>query len=292
MSCSPPSGLEEFAEALLDGLQAELFLTPKPGLVDLLDSGSHADLSLLKMARSIVLLRDYYRHLVIALQQQEPMSRLQQIGLHAENRMLLELGTNCHRGGIFLGGLLLSAYADCGSTDSRRLSRAVSLRARKFFHQSSSLSTHGQHARQRYQVGGVVREALLGFPGLFRIALPALSLWPDNLERGSYLAMARLMRHCEDTTCLHRGGQTGLARLRRAGKELEQCLLSNADPQALLNRLNSEFRLANLTMGGVADLLGLSFGYLNFTLQQGHQIEFSVSRRGSLTDSIIAGRSI
>ena len=39
------------AAALADGVKAELYLTPKPGLVDLHDCGSHDDLSLVVVER-------------------------------------------------------------------------------------------------------------------------------------------------------------------------------------------------------------------------------------------------
>ena len=147
MNCLPISELERFAEALVDGLKAELFLTPKPGLVDLSDKGSHADLSLDLMLRSISLLRDYLAELAQALHRQRPLAELQQIGLAAEQRMFSQLGCNCHRGGIFLTGLLLSAYARCGSADPQALSPAVAAQAQNFFQQAELPASHGQQAR-------------------------------------------------------------------------------------------------------------------------------------------------
>jgi len=81
---------------------------------------------------------------------------------------------------------------------------------------------------------------------------------------------------------LHRGCQTGLARLRKAGNELEKCLLLGIDPAPLLRRQNRDFCAANLTMGGVADLLGLTFGYLNFSIARNN---FSVLRQTTMLPS-------
>lgn len=269
MSCLSLSDLEQFAEALVDGLKAELYLTPKPGLVDLADNGSHPDLNLELMLRSIALLHNYLAELAQALDQQQPVAVLKQIGIAAEQRMFKQLGCNCHRGGIFLTGLLLSAYARCGSIDPQLLSPAVAEQANDFFQQAELPLSNGQQARDRYQAGGIVAEALHGLPGLFEIALPAVTSCGDDFETGSYLAMSRLMQSCEDTTTLHRGGQTGLVRLRKAGAALEQTLLAGNDPQPLLWQLNNDFHTMNLTMGGVADLLGLVFGYMNFTCLSG-----------------------
>ena len=142
---------------------------------------------------------------------------------------------------------------------------AVAAQAKSFFQQAELFASHGQQTRDRYQSGGVDEETLLGLPGLFDIALPSIESYGDDFEAGAYLAMSRLMMNCEDTTTLHRGGQAGLARLRKAGEELEYCLLSGQSPQLLLKQMNADFRTLNLTMGGVADLLGLAFGYLNMT---------------------------
>lgn len=268
MPCSNHSALKGFAEALLDGLKAELFLTPKPGLVDLRDSGSHADLSLPLMLRSIGLLEDYFAELVPAIERQEPIVELRLIGVAAEQRMLKQLGCNSHRGGIFLCGLLLTAYGRCGSVVPEILSAAVAEEARRFFNLGEQPDSHGGQARTRYRTGGIIAEACNGLPGLFAVALPAFLAGEGDFATRAYLAMSRLMQHCDDTTTLHRGGQTGLARLRKAGAELEACLLAGNDATPLLLRQNQEFCRAGLTMGGVADLLGVTFGYLNFSLQE------------------------
>ncbi|WP_303722330.1 triphosphoribosyl-dephospho-CoA synthase [Malonomonas rubra] len=266
MNCLPLSALELFATSLTDGFRAELYLTPKPGLVDLLDNGSHADLTLPLMVRSVDLIDDYLQELAHALYHRQTLSELQQIALRAEQRMLAELISNTHRGGIFLGGLLLAGYAECGSHEPEKLENAVALVAQRYLLQARLGESHGQQARSRYRTGGIITEALNGLPGVFQVALPSLRDHADNLRYGCFLAMARLMRHCDDTTCLHRGGQAGLDRLRKAGDKLEHCLRSGGDSASLLRELNEDFRARNLTMGGVADLLGLAFGYLNFSI--------------------------
>ncbi len=262
MTSSHDLELEGFADALADGLKAELFLTPKPGLVDLNDSGSHPDLSLELMLRSVGLVRHYLHELAAALQQRAALAELRKIAIDAEQRMLGKLGTNCHRGGIFLTGVLLCAFADCRTLQPELLSAAVGRRAEDFFHGVELPQSNGQQARNHFQAGGIVAETLNGLPGLFQVALPAFSSCADE-QTGAFLAMSRLMQSCEDTTTLHRGGQTGLARLCKAGAALEQVILAGQDPFPLLGRLNQDFRSMRLTMGGVADLLGLMFGYLS-----------------------------
>ncbi|MEJ2199826.1 MAG: hypothetical protein P8X63_02250 [Desulfuromonadaceae bacterium] len=57
--------------------------------------------------------------------------------------------------------------------------------------------------------------------------------------------------------------------MRAAGQELEQRIAAGEDPAPWLIRLDREFAEQNLTMGGVADLLGISFGYCSFLQQAG-----------------------
>ena len=60
--------LRRLADALVRGARAELDLTPKPGLVDRHDNGSHPDLSYELMRRSIELLPIYHRDLIEILE--------------------------------------------------------------------------------------------------------------------------------------------------------------------------------------------------------------------------------
>lgn len=260
MNCSLHSELESFATALIDGLKAELFLTPKPGLVDLYDSGSHSDLSLGSMLSSIRLLDSYLKELCVALSRGDKLEKLVAIGKQAEQRMFDQLQSNSHRGGIFICGLLLTARSRCPNSDPDLLRQAICKAAEDFFNLSQREQSNGQHVRHRFGVGGIVQEALQGLPSLFDIVLPALSDQTVTIQKRAWLAMARLMQTVEDTTTLHRGGQTGLARLRKAGLQLERSLLSGIEPTPLLFKLNQDFKTMNLTMGGVADLLGAGFG--------------------------------
>ena len=262
-TCSNPLQLERFSAALIDGLKAELYLTPKPGLVDLTNNGSHPDLSLLLMSRSICLLHDYLRELCRALAGSYSYADLVAIGQAAEQRMYRELGTNSHRGGIFLCGLLLTASAQADPADPVALQQAVKKTAEAFLLIRESAASHGETVRRQHPRAGILHEARQGLPALFETALPVL-LHSREQPSDAYLAMAQLMQRMEDSTSLHRCGEVGLAMLRKSGKRLETCLVSGEDPLPLLATLDREFRLMNLTMGGVADLLGLGFGYAGY----------------------------
>jgi len=265
MSCSPPSPAAELALSLIEGLKTELYLSPKPGLVDRLDNGSHPDLSLAAMEASIELFEYYLCDLIRELDEGDEVEALIRIGRNAEERMFRHLGTNTHKGAIFLGGLLVCARARVDTEEPRRLRLKLAELAGRFFERTPARVSNGERVRRRLGRSGVVGEALCGLPSLFDLALPAWGQaqalgWDERRSR--FFMMARLMQQVEDTTALHRCGEAGLARLRGDGRRIEELMLRGCDPAALLSRLNGEYRALNLTMGGVADLLGIASGYL------------------------------
>lgn len=267
MTSCVPSDLDRLAASLAAGLRLELTLTPKPGLVDLLDNGSHPDLSLTRMFASIDLVEGYLKDLASLLRQGAGLGRLVETGRLAEARMLSQLGTNTHKGAIFLTGLLLTARARCGCNDPLLLRPALRKAAEEFFTGYLPSESHGAMARRDYRVGGIVAEAARGLPSLFNVGLPAYREAFRDYGPGTapYAMMASLMRSVEDTTTLYRGGAPGLGRLRSDGLRLQKALERRDDPFPLLLEINREYRRLNLTMGGVADLLALAFGWLHYT---------------------------
>ena len=266
MNCSPLSQAERLATSLIQGLRAELFLTPKPGLVDLLDSGSHPDLSLAKMTASIDLIAGYFADLLAALAAGATLAELVFVGRRAEERMLAALRTNTHKGAIFLGGLLLVARFRATAAE-QPLHPIVAAVAREVLAFSPPATTNGQAAREAYRTGGIVAEARGGLPCLFGVALPAYRKAlrsGGSAHHAAFFMLSRLMQTVEDTTTLHRCGRAGLAQLQRDGRLLEAMLIEGFDPVPLLTKLNLEYRAMNLTMGGVADLLGMAFGCLAY----------------------------
>src|SRR5436190_3340729 len=90
----------------------ELALYPKPGLVSLGDSGSHADMDASTFVRSLFALRGHFRAMAAAGACAAPFSELRDLGLRAEAAMLFATGgVNTHRGAIFALGLLGAAAA-------------------------------------------------------------------------------------------------------------------------------------------------------------------------------------
>jgi len=246
------------AETLAQGALLELELTPKPGLVDRRDAGSHPDLTFDAMRRSALILPVYHDALLERCG--EGLRACAAEGLEAEARMFLEAGSNAHKGYIFLSGLVLLAAVRCRGRLGD-LPGAVAELAAEFFGGTAEGDTHGARARAEHGLGGIRAEALAGLPAVFERGWPAYRAalargW--DVERAAFRALAELMTTVEDTTAVRRGGLEGLARVRRDGESLAAILEAGGDPIPFLGALNRDYVARNLTMGGVADCLALT----------------------------------
>ena len=252
---------ETLAANLRLGALRELDLTPKPGLVDRRDNGSHPDLSYADMRASVELLPRYFDDILSCHRRQRPMQDFVQAGIAAENRMQQQIHSNAHKGFIFLSGLVLTAACRCDGQVGH-LRQAISEVAAGFFGEFGSQDSHGAHVRRSYGVGGLRAEAEQGLPSIFQHGWPKYrealeASWdPDH---ASFYVMAILMQQVEDTTAIHRCGLEGLQRLRQDGARLQTILEGQQSPEFMLTTLNSEYRRTGLTMGGVADCIALIF---------------------------------
>jgi len=265
MNCSAHSALETLASSLVLGARLELHLTPKPGLVDLADCGSHPDLSIATMERSIGYVSGYLDEMVVSLAAGQPFAHQRAIGVGAEQRLLGDLGTNTHKGYIFLSGMLLIARSHAASSEEFAVRTALRALSDEFFRSADEQSTNGRLARNKYQAGGIIVESINGFPSVFDAGLPVFRSALQQhgcFQAASFALLARLMQTVDDTTTLHRAGALGLARVKRDGLKLEQIVAEGDDYLAFLSELNRSYVRMNITIGGVADMLGIAYGVL------------------------------
>ncbi|SDI58196.1 triphosphoribosyl-dephospho-CoA synthase [Propionivibrio dicarboxylicus] len=265
MNSSRISALERLAAGLVEGARRELMLTPKPGLVDCRNTGSHPDLSLALMEESIDIVADFVAATVASLIRGEPFECQKDLGIVAEQRLYAELGTNTHKGFIFLAGMLLIARWHTDADDETQLRETLSQLSIRFFRTAPVVASNGQRVREAYQAQGIIGETAAGMPALFDVALPAFRAAMrrhGDVERASFAMMARLMQCVEDTTTLHRVGPLGLHRLKKDGQRLERLIADGGDYLSCLEALDHDYIRMNMTMGGVADMIGMSFGVL------------------------------
>ncbi|HET9552042.1 MAG TPA: triphosphoribosyl-dephospho-CoA synthase [Anaeromyxobacteraceae bacterium] len=258
---------ETLATHLLAGARRALHLTPKPGLVDLEDCGSRPELTLELMERSLGVVGETWQALAGSLARGEPLAAQVALGQAGEQRMLALGPAATHKGALFLGGLLLAARHRLPSdrADLSALRPAVAAVAGEVLEGRQLPESHGAEARRAYQTGGIVREAREGLPAIFDVALPA---WEEASAVGLrgdaavFFMLARLMQVVEDTTVLHLGGTAGLYVQRADGLALEILLLAREDHAFFLRATKRAWRAAQLTMGGVGDLLGVALALL------------------------------
>ncbi|MGF6725527.1 triphosphoribosyl-dephospho-CoA synthase [Paraburkholderia sp. GAS41] len=255
--------------ALIDEAQ----LTPKPALVDRRGSGAHRDLDLDLMLCSARALEPTFAALSRAARHSAPSATLRaelaQIGRAGEQVMMQATGgSNAHRGAIWIVGLLVAGAAlvdsrvPVGTAGFDLASTVCALAAQiacfpdRFAAPSDS---HGERARQRYQVGGARREAQDGFPHVVAIGLPALHKArahgaPEDAARLD--ALLAIMASLDDTCLLHRAGLPGLqAGQHGARRVLELGGSSTVAGRAALAELDRALLSLNASPGGAADLL-------------------------------------
>jgi triphosphoribosyl-dephospho-CoA synthase len=216
------------------------------------------------MERSVASVGEQLGLLAGSLGRREPLPAQVALARVAERQLLAQFGVNTHRGALFLGGVVLAAQARAAGGGEEDLRLAVAAVAWELDVLRSVEGTHGAAARARFGVGGILREVETGLPSVFEVALPAYRRAIARGEAGeapTFRMLASLMRTVEDTTALHRCGAAGLSVLRADGGELER-RLDAGDAIPFLRDRNAAYRALNLTMGGVADLLGIALGWL------------------------------
>ncbi len=259
---------QRIARLAVRSLYAELALYPKPGLVSLVDNGSHEDMTAATFVRSLFALRRYFSSITQAGMADAPFHELKRLGIDAETRMLRATnGINTHRGAIFCLGLLCAAIGRCqadGVVLTPSAIQAALLRhwGRELGAHSGDAATpsHGTAALLRYAASGAREEGARGFPSVFAVGLPALqrTLAAGRCTRRARVdALFALMAHVSDTNVYHRGGPAGALAVRRSARAfVARGGTAAPDWEARAVACHRSFVAARLSPGGAADLLG------------------------------------
>lgn len=257
---------EIIGRAAVRALHTEAETTPKPGLVDRRNNGSHPDMDLALLKKSADALEDYFTACAQTGMEfsdaGEIFPPLQAAGLEAERRMLEATGgVNTHKGAIFTLGLLCAAaghlrFRDTLTVESIcRTAEVIASEAVQTHFENltrDNVVTFGEKLYLQTGIRGIRGEAADGFPSILNAALPCLE---GRLAEGMSMndacvrTLLSLLAQVDDTTLIRRGGTEIVAPVREAAKAL-----LNAD-DAAIEALDDEFIRRNLTCGGCADLL-------------------------------------
>lgn len=253
-------------KSLLD----EVETTPKPGLVDRNNNGSHRDMTLSTFTRSAHALEPYFARCVqlgqetAAQSPEKTFTRLREEGIRAEETMFTATGgVNTHKGAIFTIGILCGAVGRLWHATERISEPTLfeSVAAMTAQAMAADLKKAGGHTageRLYRQTGtrGIRGEVARGLPAVSQVGLPAYreyrSRGLSQNDAGVY-TLLRLIASAEDTCLMHRGGPDGAeaAKTRVSGLMERETLPEISQVEAMDNW----FIQRNLSPGGCADLL-------------------------------------
>ena len=273
------------ARLATQALLYEVATTPKPGLVDRENSGSHRDMDFFTFQASAAALFPYFSQCVKigreTVDAQETFRRLRLPGKLAEGEMRRATGgVNTHKGAIFSMGILCGALgrlereqwgnpgavlAECAAMAGGRVSRDyVDLTA-------ETAKTAGQKLYLQYGITGVRGQTEAGFPAVLNVGLPKLEAAlaaGKSINEAGCAALLAMLADTVDTNMIHRGGYE---RAKEAAEEIGALLEKEPFPtKETLERLDAEFIRDNLSPGGTADLLALVY-MLHFLKEESHE---------------------
>lgn len=263
----------EAARLACQALLYEVAITPKPGLVDRENSGSHRDMDFFTFQASAAALQPYFAQCVrIGRQGGTPTETLRALrlpGKLAEAEMRRATGgINTHKGAIFSMGILCGALGRLDRknwADPDRVLEECAAMAKGIVSEDyrnltpETARTAGQKLYLNYGITGVRGQAEAGFPAVREAGLPTLEAAlaaGKNINEASCAALLALLVHTADTNMIHRGGFDGM---QQATLEVREILdRENFPSRETLESLDKRFIENNLSPGGSADLLALT----------------------------------
>lgn len=253
----------------------EVAVTPKPGLVDRLNSGAHRDMDFYSFLSSAAALQPYFGQCARigldtrALPPEETFAQIRFHGKLAEQTMLRATGgVNTHKGAVFLMGIACAAAGRLSLEDWAHpevvLAQCAELTrglvARDLGHVTpDNARTPGERFYIQYGVTGIRGQAEAGFPAVLDAGLPTLERGLAaglSCDRAGGAALLALIAATDDTNLISRGSRETQLHIQ---KMLARLLSETPWPsEAELTRLDREFTGQNLSPGGSADLLALT----------------------------------
>jgi len=261
----------------LQALCQEAALTPKPGLVDSNNNGSHTDMDLplfYQSARAIAPFMPRFAESGYAhshLPTSQILSVIRPLGIECEKVMFdATENINTHKGAIFTLGLLCTAIGYTHDSTSTRsvstLCETVALFCKGLVEnelkKESTFKTAGYMAYQKYGITGARGEAESGLASIRTIGLPMYKKQVQENDPPELAQLQTLMHYIaqnKDTNLISRGGIEGLT----FAQQLAQTYLDEGGvfaDQGLhkLREMDQQFIEKRLSPGGSADFLAMT----------------------------------
>lgn len=287
----PPTTLPYIiAHLATQALQAELDTTPKPGLVDKDNNGSHRDMDYALMQRSIDTLHPYFLQLALlgCTDALPTHTSIRDIGIEAEKAMLSATnGVNTHKGALFSMGLAVVAAVheerkiaaneeqilkerNGGEDVLVSLQTTIKALAASF---PDTNGTHGSKAKLLSKgttaIKGALDNAREGYEMLFAEWLPFyIERRKERDAHTLHKTLLRIMCDLDDTNVIYR---TDLATAEEVKQEARALLNSFSKAHTAedkekriaaellaLKDMDKRYTARNISPGGAADMLSLT----------------------------------
>jgi len=267
-------GSRYIAGLAVQSLIKEVHTTPKPGLVDERNNGSHKDMDIALFEASAKALRPYFADcfaigtLTKDMLPSEAFLNLRARGIRAEQEMFAATGgVNTHKGAIYTLGIICAAAGRLWSPENPAFSTckitavcaelARDAAASDFV--ACNADTAGIKLYRQYGITGIRGEMAAGLPSIVNIALPAyqnaLAQGMSQNDAGVY-TLLHLIANVQDTNLYHRGGVKGAQFAQNAAKALLQ---NGSYTMQQVFDMDTAFMMRGLSPGGCADLLAATY---------------------------------
>ncbi|XJS10542.1 triphosphoribosyl-dephospho-CoA synthase CitG [Aerococcaceae bacterium WGS1372] len=271
----------------LKSLFYELSLSPKPGLVDRFNNGSHNDMNFYTFVDSALSFESFFYQYYFAGKELSTTTdfrnlflRSRQIGIDAEEAMFNATGgINTHKGANFSLALILIATGYLVQRDNlpvwsksntdemfniiRYMTKDDLLKDFNNLDKKKKL-THGERLFVEHGITGIRGEAVSGYPILKDILMPYLRSQKDGLTEYTLLkALLLVMGNIEDGNIIHRGGFESWEYVKQQALNLYNESLDQDDFLNAMHKFDQDLIERHLSPGGAADAMSLGiFLYL------------------------------
>ena len=266
---------EQCSSLAVKCLLDEVYTTPKPGLVDCRNNGSHSDMDIHTFEKSAYALKTYFDECfsigktTANLTYDEAFALLRNCGIQAEKVMYNTTGgVNTHKGAIYSLGILCASIGrlwlpenpfaditDICSESANMVKNAIEKDFKKI-----DTTTAGGRLYLKYGLTGIRGEAASGFKSVLKIGIPT---YKSLINRGfssndsGAITLLHFIANVKDTNMYHRGGIKGA---KQAVQTVINLLRASPEPtKKQIESLDDEFIKHNLSPGGCADLLAITY---------------------------------
>jgi triphosphoribosyl-dephospho-CoA synthase len=266
------------AQLATKALIKEICLSPKPGLVDMNNSGAHRDMDFQTFVQSIKAIGIWFERFYkygknsANYDNQHFLAGIRPIGIECEQAMFRATNqVNTHKGGIFAFGLLMGAIGKLEQlglpVNTQSICDEVSAICQGIVQselkQNIQANSVGERLFKRHNLTGARGEAESGYAIVRNISLPIFQKMQNSgydEETCLLQAMLYLLAFNQDTNVVSRGGLDGLYFVQQEAKNLiDQGGIIHSEGRKKLYQLDTEFIKRNLSPGGSADLIAITW---------------------------------